>query len=213
MRRIFPRRILTAALGALFLVAVPGNTQAPRERQLFDSGWRFHLGDVNQGQSTALADKSWRQVDLPHDWSIEGPYSAKNASGTGFLPGGIGWYRKTFQLPVSLRGRKVPSGSMAYIAIARLDQRRAAWLAALRVFHLRVRPDAAPPSGRCSKRPGGARGPQRRGRLAMLSRVGHLSPRLAQCHRTRPHRDRGSPTSPRRLPATRRRWCPLRRGS
>jgi beta-galactosidase len=46
-------------------------------------------------------------VDLPHDWSIEGPYSSQNASGTGFLPGGIAWYRKTFQLPASMRGRRV----------------------------------------------------------------------------------------------------------
>jgi beta-galactosidase len=46
-------------------------------------------------------------VDLPHDWSIEGPYSAKNAAGTAYLPAGIGWYRKTFQLPGSLGGRKV----------------------------------------------------------------------------------------------------------
>jgi beta-galactosidase len=107
MLTILPSRFLTAALGALFLAVVPGNSQAPRERQLFDSGWRFHLGDVNQGQSTALADKDWRQVDVPHDWSIEGPYSAKNSSGTAFLPGGIAWYRKTFQLPASLRGRKV----------------------------------------------------------------------------------------------------------
>lgn len=54
-----------------------------------------------------LADAGWRQVDLPHDWSIEGPYSQKNASGTGFLPGGIAWYRKTFPLPESARGRKI----------------------------------------------------------------------------------------------------------
>jgi beta-galactosidase len=101
------RILWTAALSALFLAVVPGYAQAPRERQLFDNGWRFHLGDVGQGQSTALADRGWRPVDLPHDWSIEGPYSPKNASGTGFLPGGIAWYRKTFQLPVSMRGRKV----------------------------------------------------------------------------------------------------------
>ena len=54
-----------------------------------------------------MADKDWRSVDLPHDWSIEGPYSQKNASGTGFLPGGIAWYRKTFTLPASQRGRKI----------------------------------------------------------------------------------------------------------
>jgi beta-galactosidase len=92
--------------GAL-IAAFSGYAQQVRERELFDNGWRFHLGDVAQAQSTALADKDWRSVDLPHDWSIEGPYSIRNASGTGFLPGGIAWYRKAFQLPLSTRGRKV----------------------------------------------------------------------------------------------------------
>jgi beta-galactosidase len=107
-RKILGNRTQAAALGALLLAAVQAPAYAQlRERQLFDNGWRFHLGDVTQGQSPAFADKGWREVDLPHDWSIEGPYSPKNASGTGFLPGGIAWYRKTFQLPASMRGRKV----------------------------------------------------------------------------------------------------------
>ncbi len=102
------RMIFTAlAIGAVLSAAAPGYGQAVRERQLFDNGWRFHLGDIKQGEAPVFADKDWRPVDLPHDWSIEGPYSQTNASGTGFLPGGIGWYRKTFQLPASLRGRKV----------------------------------------------------------------------------------------------------------
>jgi len=105
--RTFRSRSLAAALGALVLAFSPAHAQAPRERQLFDNGWRFHLGDVGQGKSPALAEKDWREVDLPHDWSIEGPYSSQNASGTGFLPGGIAWYRKTFQLPASMRGRRV----------------------------------------------------------------------------------------------------------
>ena len=94
------------AISAFLLAAVPGLAQPVRERRSFDNGWRFHLGDVQQGQSPTLADSGWRSVDLPHDWSIEGPYDAKNASGTGFLPGGIGWYRKTFTLPEAARGRK-----------------------------------------------------------------------------------------------------------
>jgi beta-galactosidase/beta-glucuronidase len=92
---------------ALLLAVVPGYAQAPRARQLFDNGWRFHLGDIAGGQSPALADKDWRAVNLPHDWSIEGSYSPKNAAGTAFLPAGIGWYRKTFQLPAYMDGRKV----------------------------------------------------------------------------------------------------------
>ena len=98
--------ISTAALvGALLIASVPGWAQS--EKRNFDNGWRFHLGDVKQAETPAFADKDWRPVDLPHDWSIEGPYGSKNASGTGFLPGGMGWYRKTFTLPASMRGRRV----------------------------------------------------------------------------------------------------------
>ena len=50
------------------------------------------------GQAVSVADQSWKTVDLPHDWSIEGPFSEEWASGTGYLPAGIGWYRKTFEL-------------------------------------------------------------------------------------------------------------------
>jgi beta-galactosidase len=83
------------------------HAQSVREHRSFDNGWRFHLGDVTNGQAPAIADRGWREVDLPHDWSIEGPFSATNASGTAFLPGGTGWYRKTFDVPASMRGRQV----------------------------------------------------------------------------------------------------------
>ncbi len=78
-----------------------------RARQSFDEDWKFHRGEVHGGEKADLDETGWRRLDLPHDWSIEGPYSAANASGTGFLPGGIGWYRKTFTLPESLRGRRI----------------------------------------------------------------------------------------------------------
>ncbi len=79
----------------------------PRERRNFDFDWRFHKGDVANGQAVGLDTSGWRELNLPHDWSIEGPYSPDHASGTGFLPGGIGWYRKSFTLPESVPGRKV----------------------------------------------------------------------------------------------------------
>jgi beta-galactosidase len=78
-----------------------------RERNNFDTDWRFYKGEAKGAEDSAYDDAGWRKLNLPHDWSIEGPYSASNASGTGFLPGGIGWYRKTFQLPPAQRGRKV----------------------------------------------------------------------------------------------------------
>ena len=46
-------------------------------------------------------------MDLPHDWSVELPFSSDCASATGYLPGGIGWYRKTFTLPTANAGRRV----------------------------------------------------------------------------------------------------------
>lgn len=62
----------------------------------FGDGWMFELGDVAEAKEPEYADSAWRKLSLPHDWSIEGIYSPDLASGTGYLPGGIGWYRKHF---------------------------------------------------------------------------------------------------------------------
>jgi beta-galactosidase len=98
------RRVLLATL----LAALPaGAADAPRERRSFDEGWFFHKGDVKGAEQRGLDDHRWRALDLPHDWSIEGPYSASNPSCKGYLPGGIGWYRKAFQLPPSVRRRRI----------------------------------------------------------------------------------------------------------
>ncbi len=77
-----------------------------REHRNFDGQWRFHKGDVTGAEKIGFDDTLWRKLNLPHDWSIEGPYSRDNASGTGYLPGGVGWYRKTFSLPEFTAGRK-----------------------------------------------------------------------------------------------------------
>ena len=71
-----------------------------RERLNFDAGWRFILADSAQMASPSYDDSSWRLLNLPHDWAIEGDFYASNPSGAGggALPGGIGWYRKTFTL-------------------------------------------------------------------------------------------------------------------
>jgi hypothetical protein len=93
---------------AMLLASLPAwPAEQLRNRENFDNGWRFYRGDAAGADQPAFSDRAWRPLNLPHDWSIEGPYSAANASGTGYLPGGIGWYRKTFQLPASARGRKI----------------------------------------------------------------------------------------------------------
>ncbi|HYH56620.1 MAG TPA: glycoside hydrolase family 2 TIM barrel-domain containing protein, partial [Anseongella sp.] len=64
----------------------------------FDFGWSFHLGDVPAARQPDFDDSHWRTLDLPHDWSIEQPFDLDNPSGWrgAYLPGGTGWYRKTF---------------------------------------------------------------------------------------------------------------------
>jgi beta-galactosidase len=77
--------------------------------QLFDQGWRFHLGEPAEGRYRTPDDSAWRVLDLPHDWSVEEPRSAANPSGAsgGFFTMGTGWYRKTFDAPEAWRGQKV----------------------------------------------------------------------------------------------------------
>ena len=81
----------------------------PGKRVIFNQDWRFQLGDVKSGQDLDLNDAQWRRLDLPHDWSIEGEFSEKAPAGTGggALPGGIGWYRKNFHVPITAKGKKI----------------------------------------------------------------------------------------------------------
>ncbi|MEN3329749.1 MAG: beta-galactosidase [Acidobacteriota bacterium] len=81
----------------------------PDKRVSFNQDWRFQLGDVSNGQDVDLNDSQWRRLVLPHDWSIEGEFSEKAPSGTGggALPGGIGWYRKNFTVPLTAKGKSI----------------------------------------------------------------------------------------------------------
>lgn len=75
----------------------------------FDAQWKFMQADILGAQSQQFSDKHWRTVDLPHDWSIEGPFIMEApAGGNGaYLPTGFGWYRKHFTLPASTRGKRI----------------------------------------------------------------------------------------------------------
>jgi beta-galactosidase len=103
--------LVTVTLCALclFVAQVCLANLRPGRRVSFNQDWRFQLGDVTNGQDAGLNDAQWRQLDLPHDWSVEGEFSEKHPAGTGggALPGGIGWYRKTFTLPATARGKQV----------------------------------------------------------------------------------------------------------
>ena len=61
-----------------------------------NSGWKFHLGDENEAFYKGFDDSGWETVELPHDWSVSLPFDIRYSSGTGYLAGGTGWYRKHF---------------------------------------------------------------------------------------------------------------------
>jgi beta-galactosidase len=69
--------------------------------------WKFFRGDEPKAWYRGFDDSNWRNITLPHDWSVEEPFSIEHSSGTGYLPGGIGWYRKTFILPEDLKDKRV----------------------------------------------------------------------------------------------------------
>jgi beta-galactosidase len=75
--------------------------------QLINDNWLFQLKDEDNAFKPDYKDNRWRRLDLPHDWSIEGTLSPSLASCTGYLPGGIAWYRKKLDISADLRGKKV----------------------------------------------------------------------------------------------------------
>jgi beta-galactosidase len=119
--------------GALSFVLIlwmgmpPGSAQSPapapvqpRDVASFDRAWKFNLGEATGAQDPAFDDSSWRSLDIPHDFMIEGvpgpdptsmngPFDKNSPAkgGGGYLNGGIAWYRKTFTLPDSARGQRI----------------------------------------------------------------------------------------------------------
>jgi beta-galactosidase len=80
---------------------------SPRTVADFDSDWRFSKGDFPPAAMPAFDDSAWRRLNLPHDWSVEGPFGPEYASGNGYAPGGIGWYRKHFRLDAAATNKIV----------------------------------------------------------------------------------------------------------
>lgn len=95
----------------LLFISIIISLQVVAQRTIvnFNQGWRFLLGNDSLAFQPSYNDTKWRQLSLPHDWSIELPFS-ETASATnqgGALPGGIGWYRKTFTMPATSKGKHI----------------------------------------------------------------------------------------------------------
>lgn len=98
------KTVLSAAMSTILLAA----SANVNDRVSFNGGWLFELQPtgttVVDRQAADTDDSSWRSLDLPHDWAVEGDFSEDNPCGTsgGALPGGTGWYRKHFPTPADL---------------------------------------------------------------------------------------------------------------
>lgn len=114
--------ILTVlAIMALFCVNnVLTAQESPESRESFNNGWKFVRyfnastdrvtgeKEPENLQIPSLNDNTWRAVDLPHDWAIEGPFSDTLENNTGLLPWkGIGWYRKHFTIGDNDKGKRI----------------------------------------------------------------------------------------------------------
>ena len=80
---------------------------AAERTNLFNSGWKFFLGNSTSAQNPDFNDADWQSIDLPHDFSISQNFTTSGEAESGFLPGGTGWYRKSFTLPANLSGKSL----------------------------------------------------------------------------------------------------------
>lgn len=92
-----------------FAEASEDRSAGRRVRMSIDFDWKFFKEDISGAEKVTFNDSDWESVNIPHDWSIEGPFAKNNPSGRGegYLPGGIGWYRKYFSLPENYQTKKV----------------------------------------------------------------------------------------------------------
>src|SRR5215207_10563595 len=126
-QEVFQSKLSAAAFALLVLLSLAGTPSEARKESpevvqssgrivvLFDDGWRFQRGGAQGAEGKDFDDSGWRRLDLPHDWSVEDlpgkgtpfdPAAVSQVQG-GFTVGGTGWYRKTFDVPESSRGKRV----------------------------------------------------------------------------------------------------------
>ena len=91
------------------LISCSNPSVSTREIEDFNYNWKFNLGDISGAENANFNDLNWKTLNVPHDWSIEEGYKkeGKTAASTGFTPGGIGWYRKSFSVNELGKGKQI----------------------------------------------------------------------------------------------------------
>ncbi len=104
-RNMFTKKILLPVL--LFSCLSASSQISFGDSKKINDNWKFNLQETPDAKNTAFDDSKWQKINVPHDWSVKGQLSPTLASCTGFLPGGIGWYRKSINIPQSKSGEKI----------------------------------------------------------------------------------------------------------
>lgn len=109
--RASARLYVKGIIGIIFLlniILIPTYGQVGfGDAQKINHNWKFIHDDIPNAKTVSFDDNKWQKIDLPHDWSVKSKLDSTLASCTGYLPGGIGWYRKKLMIPKENLGKKV----------------------------------------------------------------------------------------------------------
>ena len=107
------KRLMTLLLMAATVAAVNAQVSFGRAERLNDD-WRFlradsmwNIRETADMKEPGFDDSRWRRVTLPHDWGVELPMSPDKGSCQGYLPGGIGWYRRVLPIQAVEAGQRL----------------------------------------------------------------------------------------------------------
>ena len=119
--------VITLVLGSSVLA------KSVRFIQSLDTNWRFSKGDTPDAKDPAFNDSAWRKVNVPHDWSIEGPFAANLPAGGsgGNAPTGVVWYRKTFTLSLGT----IESQKRVFVDFDGIMQNSDVWINGIHLGH------------------------------------------------------------------------------
>lgn len=156
-------------LSLLVLLALPLGLSAQtqvRTETLLEKGWKFTREDNTQFKDAQCDDSQWQSVRIPHDWAIYGPFSINNdkqntaivqdgqkeamehAGRTGGLPFvGTGWYRRSFEVPQSIEGKKytlIFDGAMSHARVYINGQEACYWPNGYNTFFVDATPYLRP---------------------------------------------------------------------
>jgi beta-galactosidase len=99
--------IILILFGIVAQAGAPPAAKVDGDRHVkFNEGWRFAKDDPAGAEKPEFVDSAWRELELPHDWAIEGPFDKKYNPHCGGLPFyGVAWYRKHFTIPAAAKGK------------------------------------------------------------------------------------------------------------